>query len=89
MGGNLDVSDPIRNIEAELMGSEPEPVEGGSNLSELIKTRVSIPTDKVTTTPPASANPSAPRRVEVPVTIQIDGTEREIELLLRITFEKK
>jgi hypothetical protein len=83
------VANPIRDIEAELMGGEPEAVEGGSNLSELITTRVSIPTDKVTTTPPASANPSAPRRVEVPVTIQIDGTEREIELLLRITFEKK
>ena len=74
VGGNLDV---------------PEPAEGGSNLSELIKTRVSIPTDKVTTTPPASAEPSGPKRVEVPVTIQIDGTERAIELLLRITFEKK
>ena len=75
VGGNLD---------AEL-----EPVADGSNLSELIKTRVSIPTDKVTTVPPVSAEPSGPRRVEVPVTIQIDGTEREIELLLKITFEKK
>lgn len=89
VGGNLDVPDPIRDIEAELMEGDIEPVEAGSNLSELIKTRVSIPTDKVTTIPPASAKPSAPRRVEVPITIQVDGTEQEIELLLKITFEKK
>ncbi|GMR23821.1 MAG: hypothetical protein BMS9Abin37_2294 [Acidobacteriota bacterium] len=89
VGGNLDVSDPIRDIEAELMGGKLEPVEDGSSLSELIKTRVSIPADKFTTTPPASAKPSDPKRVEVPVTIQIDGTEREIELLLKISFKKK
>ena len=57
--------------------------------AELIKTKVSIPADKVTTTPPEFAKLSAPRRVEVPITIQIDGTEQEIELLLKITFKKK
>ena len=71
------------------MGGELEPAEEGSHLSELIKTRVSIPADKVTTTPPESGKSSALRRVEVPVTIQIDGTEQEIELLLKITFKKK
>ncbi len=89
VGGSLDASDPIRDIEAELMGDDLEPVADGSQLSELIKTRVSIPTDKVTTTPPESAKSSGPKRVEVPVTIQIDGTEQEIELLLKITFKKK
>ena len=54
VGGSLDASDPIRDIEAELMGDDLEPVADGSQLSELIKTRVSIPTDKVTTTPPES-----------------------------------
>ena len=84
VGGSLDASDdPIRDIEAELMGDDLEPVADGSQLSELIKTRVSIPTDKVTTTPPESAKSSGPKRVEVPVTIQIDGTEQEIELLLK------
>ena len=45
-----------------------------SHLSELIKTEVSIPDDKVTTTPPASAKSPAPRRVEVPVTIRSKST---------------
>jgi len=61
-------------------------VDDGSHLSELIKTRVSIPTDRVTTS--QTASPSALKRVEVPVTIELDGTEQEIELLLKITLKK-
>jgi len=68
--------------------STKPPVDGDIDV-ELIETRVSIPTDKVKTTPPESAKSSAPRRVEVPVTIQVDGTEQEIEILLKITFKKK
>lgn len=92
VGGNSEFSDPIRDLENELMGGELEPVvEDGSHLSELIETRVHIPTDEVevTTGPPRSASSSGSKRVEVPVTIHIDGTEQEIELLLKITLKKK
>jgi len=91
IGSNVDTSDtadPISDIEAELMGNQLEPVEEGSHLSELIKTRVSIPTDKSTTSPPRSAKSSGPKQVEVPVTIQIDGTEDEIEVILKITLKR-
>lgn len=87
--GALDESNPIDDIEAELMGGGLQPVEDGAHLSELIKTRVSIPTDKVTTSPPASARSASPKQVEVPVTIHIDGTEQEIELILKISLKKK
>ena len=89
VGGNLEAPHRIRGVEAGLMEGALEPVEDGSHLSELIKTRVSIPADKVATNPPESAKSPGPKRVEVPVTIQIDGTEQEIELLLKISFKKK
>lgn len=89
VGGNLDASDPIRDVEAELTGGKLESVTDGSNLSELIKTSVSIPIDKAETTPPSSGKASRRKRIEVPVTIKIDGTEREIEILLKISFKKK
>jgi hypothetical protein len=91
LGASLEEPDPIGDIEAELMGGQLEPVDNGegvSHLSELIKTRVSIPTDKISTTPPQSAKSSGPKRVEVPVTIQIDGTEQEIELILKISLKR-
>ena len=89
VGRNLEAPDPIRDVEAELMEDALERVEDGSHLSELIKTKVSIRADKVTTIPREPAKSPGPKRVEVPVTIQIDGTEQEIELLLKITFKKQ
>lgn len=94
MGGAQALSDsPMRDIEAELMGGglELEPIdnEPESHLSELIKTRVSIPTDKITTSPPQSSRPQVVKRIEVPVTLEIDGTEREIELVLKISLTRK
>ena len=84
----LDSAFGVDETPSQGPSTEP-PVADGSHLSELIKTRVSIPAEKVQTTPPESAKPSGAKRVEVPVTIQIDGTEQEIELLLKISFKKK
>lgn len=83
--------DPIRDIEAELMGGELEPVENesDSHLAELIKTRVTISKDKVNTAPGQAKKPSGVKRLEVPITLELDGTEGEVELLLKITLKKK
>ena len=91
IGTSPEPEDPIRDIEAELMGAELEPADDGadSNLSELIKTRVSISTDKITTAPPPSASQPSVKRVEVPVTVEVDGTEQEIELLLKMSLKRK
>jgi hypothetical protein len=89
VGDSSDAHDPIGDIEVELMGGDLEPVEEGSHLSELIKTRVSIPTDNATTSPPQSPQSHGPKRIEVPLTIQLDGTEREIELVLKIKLQRK
>jgi hypothetical protein len=94
-------SDPMRDIEVELLGDGLQPVEeeeeGRSHLSELIKTRVSIPTDRHITGPPVQpvkpvkevAKPKGP--IEVPLTIEIEGdaAEQEIELLLKIRLKRK
>jgi signal recognition particle receptor subunit beta len=87
--------DPIRDIEAELLGEGLEPVEeeeeGRSHLSELIKTRVSIPADRhITNSPPKDAA-KATGPIEVPLTIEIDAgdAEQDIELLLKIRLKRK
>ncbi len=89
--------DFVRDLEADLLGGELDVEQGasaGMNLSELIKTKVSIRREEVTTIPPASASgPIAIERIEVPVTIEVDGNldddEQEIELLLKIRLKKK
>jgi signal recognition particle receptor subunit beta len=89
-----ELSDPMREIEAELMGESLEPAgeqeSGGPHLSELIKTRVTIPKDRHITNPPAATVSSA-GPIEVPVTIEIDADalERDIELLLKIRLKPK
>jgi signal recognition particle receptor subunit beta len=102
-------SDPMREIEVELLGSglepadeveesveerEEEPRDNRSHLSELIKTRVSIPTQRhAAKSSPESAPAPAPTKVpiEVPVTIHIDAdaAEQEVELLLKIRIQRK
>ena len=87
----------VRDLEADLLGGELDADQGASaagNLSDLIKTNVSIPHDQATTKPPASvSSPRASQRIEVPVTIEVDGSfdgdEQEIELLLKIRLKKK
>ena len=91
--GSVPESDAIADLEAELLGGdlEPEPNDDpASNLSELIKTKVSISRDQITTTPPVKA-PSAggTKRIEVPVDVEIDGSEEQIELLLKIRLKRK
>jgi len=87
--------DAIADLEAELMGGDLEPIgeeSAGSKLSELIKTRVSIPTDQITTAPPVKAPPGpGTKPIEVPVTLEIDANtdEQEIELLLKIRLKRK
>ena len=80
--------DPMSDIEAELLGERLEPVSSeniGSNLSELVKTRISIPTERVTTNRPVRG----PRSIEVPLTIEVEDGEKEIELLLKIRLLHK
>jgi hypothetical protein len=91
IGDSVELENPMRDLEAELMGGGLEPVDrvSESNLSELIKTRVSISTDKITTSPPQSTEQASVKRVEVPVVVEVDGTEREIELLLKISLKRK
>jgi signal recognition particle receptor subunit beta len=93
-----DRSDPMREIEVELLGEGLEPVEeedSRSHLSELIKTRVSIPAERhITNAPAKAAAKAAPKPVtpiEVPVTIEIDAeaAEQDIELLLKIRLKRK
>lgn len=92
IGKSSAQENPIGDIEAELMGGDLEPVEGesDSHLSELIKTRITVSKDKATTSPEQSHETSpAVKRLEVPVTLEIDGTEEEVELLLRIRLKRK
>lgn len=80
--------DPMSEIEADLLGERLEPVSTenpGSNLSELVKTRVSIPTEKVTTNAPVKE----PRSIEVPLTVEVEDGESEIELVLKIRLLRK
>jgi small GTP-binding protein len=92
-------NDPMSEIEVELLGEGLEPVdeeEGARpSLSELIKTRVSIPAERLQ--PPTPAKPSAAPPVktrgpiEVPVDVEIESSafEGDIELLLRIRIKRK
>ncbi len=88
-------SDPMREIEVELLGESLEPVDDSGDdhphLSELIKTRVTIPKSHHITNVPvkAEAKPAGP--IEVPITITIDGSaqEQDIELLLKIRIKRK
>ncbi len=91
-------SDPMREIEVELLGSGLEPVDeeeqNRPHLSELIKTRVSIPPERHTTSPPvkgAAKSAKATGPIEIPLTIHIDADagEQDIELLLKIRLKRK
>jgi signal recognition particle receptor subunit beta len=87
-------SDPMREIEVELLGESLEPddaEDGHSNLSELIKTRITIPTAQHVTNSPVKGAPKASGPIEVPVTIEIDAdaAEQDIELLLKIRLKRK
>ena len=89
-------SDPMRDIEAELLGeSGLQPLEEEedrrSDLSELIKTRVTIPADRHITNAPAKGTAKARPPIEVPVTIEIDADAagQDIELLLKIRLKRK
>ncbi len=88
-------SDPMREIEAELLGEGLEPVEeeedGRSHLSELIKTRVTIPADRHITNAPGKGVAKARPPIEVPVTIEIDAdaTDQDIEVILKIRLKRK
>ncbi len=100
----LGDDNPMGGLEAELLGAErieESSRDQGSrpDLSQLIKTRVSIPADKITTNAPparASAKGAPPDRdsrdrIEVPVTLHIDASDldRDIELLLKIRLKRK
>ena len=89
-------SDPMRDIEAELLGeSGLQPIEeeedGRSHLSELIKTRVTIPKDHHITNAPGKGVAKARPPIEVPVTIEIDAdaAEQDIEVILKIRLKRK
>jgi signal recognition particle receptor subunit beta len=88
-------SDPMREIEVELLGEGLMPVEeeegGGSHLSELIKTRVTIPKDRHITNVPVKGASKATAPIEVPITLHIDANaeEQDIELLLKIRLKRK
>jgi signal recognition particle receptor subunit beta len=89
-----DRNDPMREIEVELLGESLEPVEeedSRSHLSELIKTRVSIPAERHITNAPAKEAAKARGPIEVPVTIHVDANteEQDIEILLKIRLERK
>jgi hypothetical protein len=83
----------MREIEAELLGEGLEPVEeeGRSHLSELIKTRVTIPRDHHITNAPVKGVAKARPPIEVPVTIEIDAdaAEQDIEVILKIRLKRK
>jgi hypothetical protein len=86
--------DPMREIEAELLGEGLEPVdeeEGRLHLSELIKTRVTIPKDRHITNAPVKDTAKASGPIEVPVTIHIDADapEQDIEIILKIRLKRK
>jgi small GTP-binding protein len=87
--------DPMSEIEVELLGEGLEPVEDEArpSLSELIKTRVSIPAE--IRQPPTPAKPSASAKargpIEVPVEVEIeaDSFDGDIELILRVRITRK
>ena len=87
--------DPMREIEAELLGEGLEPLEeeenSRSHLSELIKTRVTIPKDHHITNVPAKSAAKRRPPIEVPVTIEIaaDAAEQDIEVILKIRVKRK
>ena len=89
--------DVARDLESDLLGGELDLEQGSSaaeSLSELIKTKAPIPRDQITTVPPVSVSgPIANQRIEVPVTIELDGSvddaEQVIELLLKIRLKRK
>ncbi|HEY7820968.1 MAG TPA: hypothetical protein VIG29_22275, partial [Vicinamibacteria bacterium] len=80
-------------VEEGVEEREEEPRDSRSSLSELIKTRVSIPTQKhaAKSSPKIGPPPPPAAPIEVPVTIQIDAdaAEQEVELLLKIRFQRK
>ncbi len=94
-----DRSDAMREIEVDFLGESLEPVEeeedNRSHLSELIKTRVSIPAERhISSAPPKAAAKEAPKArgpIEVPITIEIDAeaADQDIELLLKIRLKRK
>ncbi len=80
--------DPMSDFEAEFLGERLEPVSSenfGSNLRELVKTRVSILPETVTTNRPGRG----PRSIQVPLTIEVEDGEKEVEILLRIRLLRK
>jgi hypothetical protein len=89
-------NDPMAEI--ELLGENLEPVEeeeARSHLSELIKTKVSIPAERHLSGPSVKETPKAPPSakapIEVPITLHVDGDadEQEIEVLLKIRLKRK
>ena len=91
------VRDLESDLESDLLGGALDLEQGSSaaeSLSELIKTKAPIPHDQITTVPPVSVSgPIANQRIEVPVTIELDGSvddaEQVIELLLKIRLKRK
>jgi signal recognition particle receptor subunit beta len=89
--------DPMREIEVELLGENLEPVEeeeSRSHLSELIKTKVSIPAGRHISNPAAKDAPKASAKdapIEVPITLHIDANaaEQDIEVILKIRLKRK
>lgn len=99
-------SNPMGDIEAELLGAELVDEARGSgsrpDLSELIKTRVSVSADKIGKPAPVEARErekakdapqagSARDRIEVPVTLHVDATDldQDIELVLKIRLKRR
>jgi hypothetical protein len=87
--------DPMSEIEVEFLdeGLEPGEEDARPSLSELIKTRVSIPAERLQA--PVPAKPTGPAKargpIEVPVEVEIEAGafEGDIELLLRIRIKRK
>jgi hypothetical protein len=87
-------SDPMREIQDELLGGDALESSYGSqrpDLSELIKTRVSIPADKVTTNAPGKVSKKTRAPIEVPVEVEVeaDALSQDIELILKIRLKPK
>lgn len=94
-GEPLPVESESDEIVIDLEGEPPKLVEEsgvpGTHLSELIKTRVSIPTEKLVSTPTYEDPTPVPERIEVPVTLHVDKDveEQDIELVLKIRLRRK
>jgi small GTP-binding protein len=87
-------SDPMRDIQDELLGSDALESTYGTarpDLSELIKTRVSIPADKVTTNAPGKSAKKPRPPIEVPVVVEVpaEALGQDIELILKIRLKPK